>query len=46
MRQPDQVWSTDITSVPMPAGFMYLVVILDGYSRYVLAREVGNRVMS
>lgn len=42
IRQPDQVWSTDITYVPMPAGFMYLVVIMDWYSRYVLAWEVSN----
>ncbi|MFZ0254346.1 MAG: IS3 family transposase [Gammaproteobacteria bacterium] len=42
IRQPDQVWCTDITYVPMPAGFMYLVVIMDGYSRYVLAWEVSN----
>lgn len=42
IRQPDQVWCTDITYVPMPAGFMYLVVIMDWYSRYVLAWEVSN----
>jgi putative transposase len=40
--QPDQVWCTDITYVPMPAGFMYLVAIMDWYSRYVLAWEVSN----
>jgi putative transposase len=31
------VWSTDITFVPMPVGFMYLVAIIDWYSRYVLS---------
>ena len=32
---PNQVWSTDITYVPMPDGFMYLVAVIDWYSRYV-----------
>lgn len=40
--QPMQVWSTDITYVPMPRGFMYLVAVLDWYSRYVLAWELSN----
>ena len=30
---PNQVWSTDITYVPMVGGFMYLVAIIDWYSR-------------
>jgi putative transposase len=34
---PDQVWSTDITYIPMAHGFMYLVAIIDWYSRYILA---------
>ena len=38
----NQVWATDITYVPMPPGFMYLVAIMDWYSRYVLAWEVSN----
>lgn len=36
------VWSTDITYVPMPRGFMYLVAVIDWYSRYVLAWELSN----
>ena len=40
--RPDQVWCTDITYVPMSAGFMYLVAIMDWYSRYVLAWELSN----
>lgn len=36
------VWATDITYVPMPMGFMYLVAILDWYSRYVLAWRLSN----
>jgi putative transposase len=38
----DQVWSADITYVPLPRGFMYLVAILDWHSRYVLSWEVSN----
>ena len=39
---PNQVWSTDITYIPMRHGFMYLVAILDWYSRYVLAWALSN----
>lgn len=39
---PNQVWSTDITYVPMNHGFMYLVAVLDWYSRYVLSWEISN----
>lgn len=44
--RPDQVWSSDITYVPMPTGFMYLTVILDWYSRYVLAWRLSNTLDS
>jgi putative transposase len=40
--RPNQVWSSDITYIPMPRGFMYLTVILDWYSRYVLAWRLSN----
>ena len=40
--RPNQVWSADITYVPMPRGFMYLVAILDWHSRYVLSWEISN----
>jgi putative transposase len=33
---PDQVWCADITYVPMARGFMYLVAVMDWWSRYVL----------
>ena len=36
------VWATDITYVPMPVGFMYLVAIIDWYSRYVLSWRLSN----
>jgi putative transposase len=42
VKQPDQVWSTDITYLPMDKGFMYLVAIIDWYSRYVLAWRLSN----
>jgi putative transposase len=38
----NQVWSADITYVPMQRGFMYLVAILDWHSRYVLSWEISN----
>lgn len=40
--RPDQVWSTDITYVPMRHGFLYLVAVMDWYSRYVLAWRLSN----
>ena len=40
IERPDQVWSTDITYVPMPSGFMYLAAVIDWYSRYVISLEV------
>lgn len=38
----NQVWSTDITYVRLPRGFLYLVAVLDWHSRYVLAWELSN----
>jgi putative transposase len=40
--RPNQVWSSDITYVPMRHGFMYLVAVLDWYSRYVLSWRLSN----
>ena len=40
--RPDQVWSSDITYVPMPHGWMYLTVVMDWYSRYVLSWRLSN----
>lgn len=37
----NHVWSTDITYIPMRRGFIYLVAIIDWYSRYVLSWEVS-----
>ena len=43
---PDQVWCSDITYVPMASGFMYLVAVMDWWSRYVLAWELSNSLDS
>lgn len=40
--RPNQVWSTDITYVPMAHGFLYLVAIMDWYSRKVLTWRLSN----
>jgi putative transposase len=40
--RPDQVWSADITYVPLHGGFLYLVAILDWYSRYVVSWRLSN----
>jgi len=38
----DQVWSCDITYLPMPHGFVYLFAVIDWHSRYVLAWKLSN----
>lgn len=40
--RPNQVWATDITYLPMRRGFVYLVAIIDWYSRYVLSWRISN----
>lgn len=40
--RPNQVWATDVTYIPMRHGFLYLVAIMDWYSRYVLAWRLAN----
>jgi putative transposase len=42
VERPDQVWSADITYVPLPSGFMYLAAVIDWYSRYVIAWRLSN----
>lgn len=46
IERPDQVWSADITYVPLRRGFMYLVAVLDWHSRYVLSWELSNTLDS
>ncbi len=40
--RPNQVWCADITYIPMPTGFMYLVAIMDWFSRYVIGWRLSN----
>jgi putative transposase len=40
--RPNQVWSTDITYIPMKKGFMYLTAVIDVFSRKILAWSIGN----
>jgi putative transposase len=44
--RPDQVWSADITYIPLTTGFMYLTATIDWYSRYVLAWRLSNSLDS
>lgn len=40
--RPNQVWSIDITYIPMRSGFLYLVAIMDWFSRFVLSWDLSN----
>lgn len=40
--QPNLVWSTDFTYIPMPYGFMFLAAVIDWHSRYVISWELSN----
>ena len=42
IEKPNQVWSTDITYLPMRGGFLYLVAVMDWFSRFVLSWELSN----
>ena len=43
---PNQVWSTDITYIRLPQGFVYLVAVIDWYSRKVLSWRLSNTLDS
>lgn len=40
--RPNQVWAADVTYIPLRHGFMYLVAILDWFSRYVVTWRLSN----
>jgi putative transposase len=40
--RPNQVWATDVTYIPMARGFVYLVAVMDWYSRKVLSWRISN----
>jgi len=42
INRPNQVWCVDITYIPMQRGFLYLVAIMDWYSRKVLSWRLSN----
>jgi putative transposase len=44
--RPNQVWSTDITYIPLRGGFLYLTAVMDWYSRYVLTWRLSNSLDS
>ena len=44
--RPDQVWSSDITYIRLRAGFIYLVAVMDWFSRYVLSWEISTSLDS
>jgi len=46
IQKPDEAWAADITYIPMASGYMYLVAIIDWYSRYVLAWRLSNSLES
>jgi putative transposase len=46
IERPNQVWSTDITYLPMRGGFLYLVAVMDWFSRFVLSWELSNTMDS
>ena len=44
--RPNQVWSLDISYIPMPRGFMYLLAIMDVYSRFIVGWSLSNTMES
>jgi len=40
--RPNQVWSADVTYIRMRKGFLYLVAVIDWFSRYVLSWDLSN----
>ena len=42
IERPNQVWAADVTYIPMAKGFLYLVAIIDWYSRKVLSWRLSN----
>ena len=42
LESADQVWATDITYIKLPQGFVYLIALIDVYSRYILSWRLSN----
>lgn len=46
INRPNQVWSSDITYIQMAKGFLYLVAVIDWFSRYVISWRISNSMES
>lgn len=46
INRPNQVWSIDITYVGTPAGFLYMVAIIDWHSRFIVGWSISNTLGS
>ena len=46
INKSNQVWAIDISYIPMKRGFMYLTVVIDWYSRYILGWQISNTLES
>ena len=46
INRPNQVWSIDITYIGTPAGFVYMVAIIDWYSRFIVGWSISNTLQS
>lgn len=42
LERSDQVWATDITYIKLPQGFVYLIAVIDVYSRYIISWRLSN----
>jgi putative transposase len=40
--RPNQIWCSDVTYIPMARGFLYLVAVMDWFSRYVLSWRLST----
>ncbi len=46
VERPNQVWSTDITYIPMRNGFLYLCAVIDWFSRFILSWRLSNTLLA
>jgi putative transposase len=46
INRPNQVWSIDITYIGTPGGFVYMVAIIDWYSRFIIGWSISNTLQS
>ena len=45
VERPNQVWCSDITYIPLRRGFLYLVAVMDWYSRHVISMDGKGRAL-